>query len=360
MPLELTVLAGLSTSMRDDLVRCAVLRRPGLGAVLYDVEPQPEGVRVLRRVADASGAVHREQLELVGCCLSCTVRADVPEALELLAAGARWSEVLLALPAALQPETVLVAIDPDVARVDTVTTVVDAVLLRQQVGGDDLLAERGLAAAPTDRRSTAGLVLGQLEDADVLAVLGLERLGTADARTLQALLSHLAPLALQVPIGPGGVGCENLVGTGRRDPGTTAGERERLAALAVELCPPECGVTTLQWSSERPLHSARLAAALPDVVAQVVRSRGHIWLADRPRDCVRWESAGANLAFGDPSRWRGLPGCSLVLTGVGVDAAVLRELLDSCLVTDAELLDGPDWPDPFADALGPADLHDLA
>ncbi|TAL13782.1 MAG: cobalamin biosynthesis protein CobW [Frankiales bacterium] len=360
MPFPLTVLAGLSTSLRDDLVRCAVLRRPGLAAVAYDVDPQSTGIQVVRRVVDATGTLHREVLELVGCCLSCTVRADVPEVLQLLAVADRWREVLLALPAAMQPDSVLGAVDPDVAEVDTVTTVVDAVLLREQVGGDDLLADRGLAAAPTDRRSTAGLVLGQLEESDVLAVVGLERLDTAEARTLQALLSHLAPLALQVTVGPGGVGCEDLVGTGRRDPRSTAEERERLAALAVELCVPECGVTTLRWTSERPMHSARLSAALPQVIGQVVRSRGHIWLADRPRDCVRWESAGGSLDFGDPERWRGLPQCSLVLTGVGVDADALHDLLDACLATDEELVGEPTWEDPFADALGPAEQRERA
>lgn len=351
----LTLLVGLSTSLRDDLVRCTVLRRPGLVAVVYDVDPQPAGVRLVRRVLDAAGTAHREQVELVGCCLSCTVRADAAEALDLVAGSGRWDEALLALPAALQSDAVTPVLDRGAFRVDTVTAVVDAVLLREQVAGDDLLAERGLAAAPTDRRSTAGLVLSQLEDADVLAVVGLERLGTAAARTLQALLSHLAPLALQVPIAPGGIGCEDAVGTGRRDPGTTADERERLAALAVELCPPECGVTTLHWSSERPLHSARLAAALPQVIGGVVRSRGRIWLADRPSACVRWESAGGSLAFGDPVGWQRLPDCSLVLTGVGLDPVALRAVLDGCLATDDELAGEPSWEDPFADALGPAE-----
>jgi G3E family GTPase len=354
MSLPLTLLAGLSTSLRDDLVRCAVLRRAGLVAVLYDVHPQPTGAHLVRHVLDSAGTAQSEQVELVGCCLSCTVRADVPEALELVAGSGRWGEVLLTLPAALQPDAVTPVLDEAVIRLDTVAVVVDAVLLREQVGGDDLLAERGLAAAPTDGRSTASLVLAQLEDADVLAVVGLERLDTSEARTLQALLSHLAPLALQVVIAPGGVGCEDLVGTGRRGLGTTAGERERLAALAVELCPPDCGVATLHWSSERPLHSGRLSQALPGIIGGVVRSRGHIWLADRPRACVRWESAGGSLAFGDPVGWGGLPGCSLVLTGVRLEVEQLQDLLDSCLATDDELVGEPTWPDPFAEALGPA------
>ena len=344
MTAPLTLLAGPSTSLRDDLVRCLVLRRPGLLAVVYDVEPGG----LVRRVVDAAGEHGRERLD--ACCLSCGVRADAADALDLVRGAERWDEVVLALPASVSPGQLAALLEPD-----TVTTVVDARLLLPQVTGDDLLAERGLAAADADRRSTAELVVGQLEEADVLAVANLPRLGTAQAQKVQAVLAHLAPLALQVEVGPGGSGCEDLVSTGRHDPATTAAQRERLAALAVELCSPACDVATVRWDSERPLHSGRLAEGLPSLVAGVVRSRGVVWLADRPRTCLRWLSAGGSLALGDPAPWDGLPGCSLVLTGVGLDADALRAQLDSCTCTDAELAAGVTWDDPFAEALGPAE-----
>jgi len=357
MPLTLSLLAGPSTSLRDDLVRCLVLRRPSLVAIAYDLRPSASGTRLVRRVLDATGLLEREELELTGCCLSCTVREDAAPAVELLTAVGRWSEAVLALPASVQPgELALVLVRRDGLPVDTVTTVVDARLLRAQLGGDDLLADRGLAAAPADRRSTAELILRQLEDADVLAVCDLHRVGTAEARLVEALLAHLAPLALQVPVGPDGTGCDDVVSTGRHDPATGALGRERLAALAVGLCPPACGVTTVRWHSDRALHSGRLREALPLLIEGVVRSRGHVWLADRPRQKVRWESAGGSLAFGDPETWDAAPDCALVLTGVGLDEAALRQRLAACLVTGDELT-GPCWPDPFVDALGQAAPH---
>lgn len=354
----LTLLAGPSTSLRDDLVRCLVLRRPGLVAVAYDVSPVDGRVRLVRRVVDASGTVRREEVDLGGCCLTCTVREDAADVVALVAAADRWQEVLLALPAPVSPGALARALREDAGvEVDTVTTVVDALLLPSQLGGDDLLAERGLATAPTDRRSTAELVAQQLEEADVLVVADLHRVGTEQARTLEALLAHLAPLAVQVPLGPGGVGCDEAVSTGRHDGLTSAGDRRRLAVLAATTCPPSCGVTTLLWSSERPLHSPRLHAALPDLVRGVLRSSGHVWLADRARARFRWESAGGSLSLGDPARWDALPDSSLVLTGVGLDTAVLTARLDACLATEQELADGAVWPDPFEDALGPAHLH---
>lgn len=355
MSLPLTLLSGPSTSLRDDLTRCLVLRRPGLVAVSYDVAPSAEGLRLVRRVVDARGTHQHEQVPLVGCCLSCTVVADAAPALELVARAGHWQEAVLALPASLQPGPVADALrDHDVLHVDTVTTVVDALLLREQLSGDDLLVERGLAAAPGDRRSTAELVVTQLEEADVLAVADLHRVATSTARTLEALLAHLSPLALQVPLGPGGVGADGVVGTGRHDRTTTAGDRGRLAWLASDLCPPACGVTTVRWRSGRPLQPARLQAAMPALLRGVVRSHGHVQLADRLDQRIVWNSAGGTLSFADPVRWAGAPGSELLLTGVDLDADVLRATLDGCLVTDAELAAPPTWEDPFARVLGPA------
>jgi G3E family GTPase len=362
MRIPLTLLAGPSTTLRDDLVRCLVLRRPHCVAVVYELEPGPTSPRLRRRVVDAAGVHDSVPVDLVGCCLSCTLREDAVEAAALVAHAGRWSEVVLALPAPVTPGPVAQALHgrDDVA-VDTVTTVVDALLLRAHLTGDDLLAERGLAAAPTDRRATAELVVAQVEDADVLAVAHLHRVATGAARTLEALLAHLAPLALQVPLGPGGAGVDDAVSTGRSGghsgaPGASPGRAADAAAdLAAALCPPTCGVTTVVWRSDRPLHPGRLHRALGRLVAGVVRSRGHVWLLDRPRVRLRWESAGGSISLGDGQRWRELPNCQLVLTGIGLDEARLLGRLDACLATDEEIAGGPPAEDPFAAALGPVE-----
>lgn len=162
------------------LVRCLVLRRPGLVAVVYDLEPHPRGPVLVRRIHDTSGLVQRDECRLTGCCLACTVRQDAARAVELVDRAQRWGEAVMALPAAVEPgQLARVLSGRDGVPVATVTTVVDAVLPRQRLEGDDLLAERGLTAADVDRRSTAELVVRQLEDADVLAVVDLQRSATA-------------------------------------------------------------------------------------------------------------------------------------------------------------------------------------
>lgn len=347
-PLPLTVLAGLSASLREQALVSALRSRTGLVAVVYDVAPAADGLVLLRRVLDRHGEHDRAPVELVGCCLACTVRADVPDALALVAAAGRWGEAVLSLPSSADPGALAASLPDDDAQVDTVTVVVDALLLAPQLQADDLLADLGLQAAPTDRRSVAAVLLAQLEAADVVAVAGLHRLGTARAAHAQALLSHLAPLAVQVPLAPDGTGAAEAVGTGRHDADSTPAQREQLGLLALALCPPACGVTTVRWEADGALHPGRLHAALPSVVEGVVRSRGSIALGGRPGQVVTWLSAGPDLMFSDPEDRPGPARCHLVLTGTGLDATRLTALLDGCLARDGE----PLGPDPFAAALG--------
>lgn len=359
----ITLLGGLSSALREQAAVAAVRERPGSCAVLYDVDAALGGLVLVRRVLDARGQHDVEPVELVGCCLACTVRADLGAAVDLVVGSGRWDTVLVAVPTAVTPGSVAVGLQAhSAARLDTVAVVVDAVLLLSQLQGDDLLADRGAQAAPTDRRSTADLLVGHLEDADVLLVAGLHRLGTGDAEHVHALLSHLAPLAVQLPVAADGSGAADLLATGRSSgparadgvAGVRAGpaDRERLAVLAAALCPPSCGVTTVVWSSDRPLHPVRLADALVPLLSGVVRSRGWISLAGRPGQQVRWESAGDGLRFGDPVGTSGPPRCDLVLTGSGISDQALRAALDDCLADDDDHPRPGD--DPFLEALGPA------
>lgn len=346
--IPLTILTGAATALRDDLLRCLTLRSPGLVAVRYDVLAH-EGRTGLRRVVLDAGGARSKDLPLTDCCLSCTVRDDAAPTLASLAHEGP-AQLVLALPASLSGDSLhgtlgaLPGVQPP-----AITTLVDAPLLLALVTGTDLLSDRGLAAAPTDRRSTAELICTQLEQADVLGAAGLDRLGTDRARTAGALLAHLAPLARQVVLGPGGAGCDDLLG----GPVTSRADRERLSVLAADLCPPACGVQTVRWRTTQPLHPERLRSALPELVTGSVRGQGLLLLAGRGDRAVRWSSAGGTLTLQEQP-WDGDPVTDLLLTGLERDADDVRARLDVCVATADELT--VPLPDPFAkylDVAGP-------
>ncbi|MEU9086546.1 GTP-binding protein [Streptomyces sp. NPDC048357] len=138
------------------------------------------------------------------------------------------------------------------------------------------------------------------------------------------------------------------------------------------------GVGSVLWRARRPLHPERLADAMSPVMAGVVRSRGHLWLASRPDAVVAWRSAGAHLELreadrwleaGDPKAWdaaspqrRTLASSAwddyygerrneIVFTGIDLDGQRVCTALDEALLTDRELSLGRDGWAAISDPL---------
>ncbi|MFC8588778.1 GTP-binding protein [Streptomyces sp. NPDC057217] len=137
-------------------------------------------------------------------------------------------------------------------------------------------------------------------------------------------------------------------------------------------------MSSLVWRARRPLHPGRLADALGDVTLGVLRSRGHLWLANRPDAVIHWRSAGPHLDVRESDHWldesdsRAWEAASaqrrtladwlwddhygerrneIRFTGPGLDIGRITGTLDAALVTDAELSQGRSawsgWHDPL-------------
>ncbi|MFJ8082054.1 GTP-binding protein [Streptomyces sp. NPDC096205] len=138
------------------------------------------------------------------------------------------------------------------------------------------------------------------------------------------------------------------------------------------------GVSTFVWRRHRPFHPERLYVALEDLTCAAARSRGRFWLADKPDTLLHWDAAGGALCVESAGPWlASLPDAAwemvppvrraaaaldwhpehgdrcqhLVFTSPGLDRDGLAELLESCLLTDAEYAAGREaWrqlPHPF-------------
>ncbi|TCM46539.1 G3E family GTPase [Kribbella sp. VKM Ac-2568] len=350
MKTPLTLLVGLSTTLRDPVLD-AMLDAATVAVVVEQDELPGRGV-LSWRVFDGSGAIDAGEFAVGDDCGACQLIESLLPLLEALVARGHWHHVVLAAPPAMEARPLvnaLVATLPEV-RTDTVTCVVDAVLLVEQLSGDELLDERGLALGPPDRRNVAELTARQIEYADVCVLANAHR--SASPERLHNLLTHLNPRTAVVDADPAGVPAGTVARTGLFD---FAAAEAWAGDLAAEdrLQPSGDGVTTVLWRSTRPLHPARLNDALADIVHGVVRSRGVVWLANRPTQRVRWESAGFSASLGTLGEWSDsehLAECTVVATGVGLDPARLQAILDACLLTESELatLDWQALEDPFA------------
>lgn len=170
-------------------------------------------------------------------------------------------------------------------RVAAVVTCVDCVRwLPQSLGEDEL----------PDGRTVAQVTVGQAEFADLLVLTHPEPVAVA-------VLRRLAPRARIT----GGVDRVELA-LAHLDDNSRRGRTDTPHTPLLAGLPPLAAdgeVAIVEFSARRPFHPQRLHAAVDLLLDGVVRTRGRLWLANRP-DQVMWlESAGGGLRVASAGKW---------------------------------------------------------
>ncbi|WBB78480.1 GTP-binding protein [Micromonospora sp. WMMD882] len=401
---SLTVLSGFWPAATFGVARALLAADPALLLVRHDLTGIRDGV-VRRVVRSGAGIVEDEQVVLRHGCVSCTLREDVLPTLVRLTRSHPGRDLVLMLPEVVEPEAVAAAcacclVDgapiTELVRVDSYVTVVDAEHLLDALASTDDLTALGIQAAEDDHRALADVVVRQIEYADTLVLWGHSPDGEFDTGRLSVLLQRMTPWATHFRVGGDRVDATRLNRllrhTHRHRPETPGVLARGLQgyALGTHEPEPDCGVVSAVFRARRPFHPQRLHDVLEEVNAELVRSRGHFWLASQPDTVIAWEFAGGGLAMGSLGHWlvslptdrwdhvddqRRLAAAldwdpyygdrhqHLVFIGIDIDPVELHRTLTGCLLTDAELADGEQtwraYPDPFAGCF-PLDTQELA
>ncbi|MEU8031119.1 GTP-binding protein [Streptomyces sp. NPDC049099] len=350
MSLAVAVVGGLHADARKAAVDRLLAEVSGSVALHHDLSTAAAGT-VVRTVRDRGGVVSVGESPLVNDCACCALREDLVPELRRLARDGTTRLAIVELWDSVEPKAMAEVVASGGLTVTSVITAVDPALVLPYLGNGDDLAEAGLAAAATDRRTVADTFARQLEYASVLAVADSPEADDED----RELLTQLHPTAHRIPIPPGPPGQAP-----RRDPqpstrdiqptcrGTQAQAPDAhapsvdahapspeahapspnprppsplaqaaLAGFDVEaaaaaqhpacaLLPVEAdghGVSTLVWHRRRPFHPERLYAALEDLTCAAARSRGRFWLADKPDTLLHWDAAGGALCVESAGPW---------------------------------------------------------
>jgi len=242
----------------------------------------------------------------------------------------------------------------DVARLDTMVTVVDAGAWMHDFNTGDDLAERGLAAGDGDERTISDLLVDQVEFANVIVLNKTDRAEPEALATLEKLLWHMNPDAVIVRAERGRVPLNTIFDTRLFDFETAATMPGWIKELRGEHIPEtlEYGISSFVYRATRPFHPSRLMATILAGFDGVVRSKGWVWLASRGALAAEWSLAGGSLDIRPAGFWpEGDAQQEMVFIGVGMDQAQLTTVLDAALLTDAELAEGAaawsGYHDPF-------------
>ncbi|MFG3426683.1 CobW family GTP-binding protein [Streptomyces californicus] len=358
--LPVVIVCGLHAEARREVVEGLLRDVPHSVALHHDLSSAGGGT-VRRSLRDADGELASDEARLVNDCACCALREDLVPELERLAGDGRTRLAVLELWDSVEPKSMaeVIAAHTEAAEVTNVFAAVDPVLVLPCLSNGDDLAEAGLAAAATDRRTVGDTWARQVEYAPVLAVTPNPAADEED----RALLRQLNPTARHFT--SGSVDLARCAFAGFDVEAAAAAQHPACALLPQEA--DEAGVSTLVWRRHRPFHPERLFDALEEVSCAAARSRGRFWLADRPDTLLSWDAAGGALCVENTGPWlASLPDAAwsmvppyrraaaaldwhpehgdrcqhLVFVSPGLDREGLTGLLDSCLLTDEEFGSG--------------------
>lgn len=328
---------------------------------------------------------HTEEklVEMSNGCICCTLREDLLQEVQRLAAEDRFDYLLIESSGISEPLPVAqtftyqddqLGIDLSAfSTLDTLVTVVDAFNFHRDFSSREMV--------PDDTRTIVNLLTEQIEFANVIILNKCDLVTAAERDAMKALLRKFNADARIIEAERSVVPLQEILHTQLFDFETTSRSAGWIAELEKEHIPEteEYGISSFVYRSRAPFHPERFWHYIQHQwPAGVIRSKGLCWIASRSDIAINWSQAGASLMADRAGLWwcaipkekwqldattaafieqRWHPIFAdrhneLVIIGQDLKKDVITQELDACLCNDLEIKDwvyGERFNDPFPD-----------
>jgi G3E family GTPase len=349
--IPVTVLSGFLGAGKTTVLNYVLRNREGLrvAVIVNDMAEVNIDADLIQNDGLSITNVGEQMVSLSNGCICCTLREDLLKEVSRLAHIGEIDAILIESSGISEPLQVAETFTfedehgdslMNIARLDTLVTVVDPTTLRKHIGDTVKLNTIGAGVSSSDDRSIAQLLIEQIEFANVVLISKCDVATNDDIEYASHIVHLLNPKAIQHRVKNGVIAPEQVINTKSFSLDQAEGNPRWLAELRGEHVPEteEYGISSFVYRARRPFAYDQLMNIVKDdtVMKSILRSKGFVWFDTQPGKALMWSQAGSTLEITPYGVWSPIESAEqkIVFIGQDLDVSAITDALNTALVPE--------------------------